>query len=52
MKDRHKKYHDGIHTIFENILDLSGGIKTYCDVFANRFKIAINTITLIVCLIS
>ena len=52
MKDRCKNYLDGIHITFENILDLSGVIKTYCDVFANRLKIAINTITLIVCLIS
>lgn len=48
MKDRHEKYLDGIHITFENILDLSGVIKTYCDAFANRLKIAINTITLIV----
>ena len=52
MKDRQEKYLDGIHIAFENILDLSGVIKTYCGVFANRLKIAINTITLIVCLIS
>ena len=52
MKDGHEKYLDGIHITFENILDLSGVIKTYCDVFANRLKMAINIITLIVCLIS
>lgn len=52
MKDGHEKYLDGIHITFENILDLSGVIKTYRDVFANRLKIAINTINLIVCLIS
>ena len=52
MKDRCKNYLNGIHITFENIPDLSGVIKTYCDVFANRLEIAINTITLIVCLIS
>lgn len=50
MKDRCKNYLDGIHITFENILDLSGVIKTYCDVFANRLKITINTITLHICL--
>lgn len=51
MKERYEKHLDGIHITFENIRDLSGVIKTYCDVFANRLKFAINTITLIVCLI-
>lgn len=52
MKDRQEKYLDGIHITFENILDLSGGIKTYCGVFANRLKIAINTMMLNIGLIS
>ena len=46
MKDRCKNYLVGIHATSINILNLSGGIKTYCDVFANRLKIAINTKTL------
>jgi len=48
MKDRQEKYLDGIHATSINILNLCGGIKTYCGVFANRLEIAINTITLIV----
>ena len=52
MKDRQEKYLDGIHATSINILNLCGGIKTYCDLFANRLKIAINTIALFVCLFS
>lgn len=51
MKDRCEIYLDGIHITFENILDLSGVIKTYCDVFANRLEFVINTIALIIRLV-
>ena len=51
-KYRQEKYLGGIHITFEDIIDLSGVTKTYCDVFANRLKIAINTIALFVCLFS